>query len=157
MRVTVSQRFASSLRRGCDYSTDLQRQPERWPGLIDLAFSLAPVGAGRHGTSDAWGAQTAGEVQLRRIDPYRLIEYTSVERGLPAARRERRLAKARAGNDDTIVVDFQPRDGLRPPVDRSRRCAGGRARGEAAGRQPRTGSAELAMPQGSPRGATLGL
>jgi hypothetical protein len=69
MRVTVSQRFASSLRRGCDYSTDLQRQPERWPGLIDLAFSLAPVGAGRHGTFDAWGAQTAGEVQLRRIDP----------------------------------------------------------------------------------------
>jgi hypothetical protein len=50
--------------------------------------------------------------------PYQLIEYTSVQRGLPTARHERHFVEDHASFGYRIVVEFEPRTGLRRPFDR---------------------------------------
>lgn len=55
---------------------------------------------------------------LSRVIPYRLIEYTSVQGGLPAATHERHFAEDSAGFVYRIVVELEPRTGKRGPFDR---------------------------------------
>jgi hypothetical protein len=56
------------------------------------------------------------EMKLVRIEPYRLVEYTSEQRGLPAAA----LAPLRPTDDELayrIAVEYQPRPGWRSLFD----------------------------------------
>jgi len=55
---------------------------------------------------------------LRQLVPYRLIEYTSVQRGLPDARHERHFVEADGGLGYRIVVSYEPRAGWRGILDR---------------------------------------
>jgi hypothetical protein len=64
------------------------------------------------------GRPTELAMTLSRIEPYRLIEYTSLQRGLPAARHERHFAGDRAGFSYRIVIELQPRNGVRAAFDR---------------------------------------
>ncbi len=120
MRVTVSAHFAFPLQAGYEYITDPARWPEYWPGLIRVEPGSRwsrPEDITRL-TLKLLGRPTTLEMTLRRVEPYRLIEYTSVQRGLPAARHERRFGAAPGGFAYRIVVDLEPRPGLRRPVDR---------------------------------------
>jgi hypothetical protein len=58
------------------------------------------------------------EMTLRTFDPYRLVEYTSVQRGLPDARHERGFTEVGDGFDYRLVVEFDTRAGVRGVVDR---------------------------------------
>ena len=55
---------------------------------------------------------------LLRIEPYRLIEYSSVHRGLPDARHERHFVQENRGFAYRIVVEINHRPGLRGLFDR---------------------------------------
>ena len=55
---------------------------------------------------------------LTRIVPYELVEYSSVQRGLPRARHERHFAEDPNGFAYRIVVEIEPRGGVRRPFDR---------------------------------------
>ena len=55
---------------------------------------------------------------VRPFDPYRLIEYTSVQQGLPDVRHERALSGTGDGFEYRLAVEYEPRAGLRGAFDR---------------------------------------
>lgn len=118
--VTVEKRFVFPLREGYDYITDLERWPEYWPGLISVApeSRWSRPGDTARLTLRLLGRPTELVMTLVRVEPYRLVEYTSVQRGLPAARHERHFADDRDGFRFRIHVELEPRGGLRGPFDR---------------------------------------
>jgi hypothetical protein len=109
--VAISTRFAFPLRQGYDYISDIDRWPEYWPNLIGVAPGSRWSQAGDRArvTLRLLGRATELELILSRIEPYRLIEYTSLQRGLPAAWHERHFAEDPAGFGYRLVVGFQPR------------------------------------------------
>jgi hypothetical protein len=120
VRVTASTHFAFPLGAGFDYITDLRSWPEYWPGLI----RLAPQSRWSQPGDTAWltlklaGRPTELEMTLTRIVPYRLVEYSSVQHGLPRAMHERHFTGDADGFGYRIVVELEPRDGLWRPFDR---------------------------------------
>ena len=57
-------------------------------------------------------------MKLVRIEPYRLVEYTSEQRGLPAARHWRHFEETDDELAYRITVEYQPRPGWRSLFDR---------------------------------------
>ena len=57
-------------------------------------------------------------MKLVRIEPYRLVEYTSEAHGLPAARHWRHFDLTDDELAYRIVVEYQPRPGWRTVFDR---------------------------------------
>lgn len=119
VQLAISRHFAFPLRLGYNYITDLGRWPEYWPGLIRVepGSRWSQPGDTAKLTLRLLGRPTELEMTLQRVVPYKLIEYTSVQRGLPAARHERQFVEDRAGFAYRIVVEFGPRTGLRRPFD----------------------------------------
>jgi hypothetical protein len=120
VRVTATRHFAFPLRAGFDYITDLRSWPEYWPNLIRLApeSRWSQPGDTARLTLKLMGRQTELEMTLKRIVPYQLVEYSSVQRGLPSATHERHFAGDEAGFDYRIVVALERRTGLLRPFDR---------------------------------------
>ncbi len=120
VRVAVSRWFAFPLRQGFDYISDIDCWPDYWPNLVRVAPNSrwAQVGDRAAVTLKLLGRATELEMTLSRIEPYQLVEYTSVQRGLPAAWHERHFAENRAGFDYRIEVEFEPRNGPRAALDR---------------------------------------
>ena len=108
------------MRDGYDYITDLEKWPEYWPGLVQVAPESRWSASGDQArvVVRLLGRAVELEMTLRRIEPYRLIEYRSVQRGLPDARHERHFAEENGGFAYRIVVEFDPRPGLRGLFDR---------------------------------------
>jgi Polyketide cyclase / dehydrase and lipid transport len=120
LRVSIARRFAFPLDDGYEYITNLERWPEYWPGLIGLdpASRWSQPGDTARLTLRLLGRPTELVMTLSRIIPYRLVEYTSEQRGLPPASHERHFAEDRAGFTYRIAVELEPRSGLRRPFDR---------------------------------------
>jgi hypothetical protein len=119
-RIEVETRFDVSLQEGFDYITDMDNWPRYWPGLV----RIEPDSRWREPGDRArlvlrlLGRQVELEMTLRQLVPYRLVEYTSVQRGLPDARHERHFAEADGGLGYRIVVSYEPRAGWRGILDR---------------------------------------
>ncbi len=120
VHVAISRRFAFPLRAGYEYISDLGRWPEYWPDLVRLApeSRWSEPGDVARLTLRLLGRPRDLELTLSRVEPYELIAYTSVQRGLPAARHERHFAADGAGFAYRIVVEVAPRTGLHGPYDR---------------------------------------
>ncbi len=120
MRVELTHHFASPLRDGFDYITEPRNWPEYWPGLIRVEPGSrwqAPGDRARV-TMRLLGRAVALEMTLRTFEPCELVEYTSVQRGLPDARHERAFSAAGDGFDYRLAVEFAPRASLRGVLDR---------------------------------------
>ena len=119
-RVELTHRFAVPLRDGFDYIVDPRNWPEYWPGLIrvDPASRWQAPGDRARVVMRLLGRRVELEMTLRTFDPYRLVEYTSVQRGLPDARHERGFTDAGDRFDYRLAVEFDPRAGARGVVDR---------------------------------------
>jgi uncharacterized protein YndB with AHSA1/START domain len=120
VRVEVGHRFEVPLRDGYDYITDLEKWPEYWPGLVRVApeSRWATPGDRASVVVRLLGRPVELEMTLLRIEPYRLIEYRSVQRGLPNARHERHFVEANGAFSYRIVIEIEPRPGLRGLFDR---------------------------------------
>ena len=64
------------------------------------------------------GREVELHMTLERIEPYRLVEYTSEQRGLPVAHHERHFADRDGELDYRIAVEYEPRRGWRAVFDR---------------------------------------
>jgi hypothetical protein len=120
IRVEARHVLPVTLREGFDYITDPANWPEYWPRFVRM--SSLPRWR-EPGDRAALVLRIAGrEVELRmtltRIEPYRLVEYTSGQRGLPTARHERHFAERDGQLDYRISVEYQPRRGWRGVLDR---------------------------------------
>jgi hypothetical protein len=120
LTITADRRFRFPLRAGFDYITDLRRWPEYWPNLVALApqSRWSQPGDTARLTLRLAGRATELQMTLTRIVPYELVEYSSVQRGLPRARHERHFAEDADGFAYRIVVEIHPRGGVRRPFDR---------------------------------------
>ena len=118
--MTVSRRFAFPLREGYEFITDPACWPQYWPNLISVApeSRWSEPGDSARLTLKLLGRPTELVMTLSRIEPYRLVEYSSVQQGLPAASHQRLFAEAEGGFDYRIVVELERRSGLCRPFDR---------------------------------------
>lgn len=64
------------------------------------------------------GREVTLRMTLRTVEQPRLVEYDSRQRGLPDARHERHFASVETGFDYRLVVEYDPRGGVRGPYDR---------------------------------------
>jgi hypothetical protein len=112
--------FPVSVERGFDYITDLRNWPAYWPGLVrvDPGSEWGKPGDRARLTIRFLGREVDLELTLQRFEPYQVVEYTSVQQGLPDARHARLFATAVDGFDYGIVVDYEARPGLRGVFDR---------------------------------------
>jgi uncharacterized protein YndB with AHSA1/START domain len=119
-RIEAEHRFDVPLQAGFDYITDPERWPEYWPGLVRVEpeTQWREPGDVARIVLRLLGRAVPLEMTLGRVEPYRLVEYTSVQPGLPAVRHARHFAEAGAGFHYRIDVEYEPRRGLRGPYDR---------------------------------------
>ncbi len=121
MRLEVTHRFALPLRDGFDYIVEPRNWPEYWPGLIRVQPGSrwrAPGDRARV-VMRFLGRSVELEMTLRTFEPYRLVEYTSVQHGLPDMRHERGFSAVGDGFEYRLAVAFEPRAGLRGAFDRA--------------------------------------
>lgn len=115
----LDRRFAVPLRDGFDYITDLRNWPEYWPGLVRVedGSRWREPGDRARLVLRLLGRPVELEMTLRRFEPYRLVEYTSVQHGLPDARHERHFVDADGGFHYRLVVELARRPGPRGLFD----------------------------------------
>jgi hypothetical protein len=120
IHIQVETRFDVSLHEGFDYITNMDNWPHYWPGLV----RIEPGSRWREPGDQArlvlrlLGRPVELEMTLRQFVPYRLVEYTSVQRGLPNAHHERHFEEVDGRLDYRIVVSYEPRPGWRGVLDR---------------------------------------
>jgi Polyketide cyclase / dehydrase and lipid transport len=121
VRIEVERWFEVSVREAFNYITDPANWPEYWPRFV----RLAPDSRWREPDDRArltlrmLAREVELEMTLSRIEPYRVVEYTSTQRGLPAARHWRHFDKAGGGLAYRIVIEYSPRAGWRGMLDRT--------------------------------------
>ena len=121
MRLEVTHRFALPLRDGFDYIVEPHNWPEYWPGLIRVQPGSRWRAPGDHArvVMRFLGRSVELEMTLRTFEPYRLVEYTSVQHGLPDMRHERGFSAVGDEFEYRLAVEFEPRAGLRGAFDRT--------------------------------------
>jgi hypothetical protein len=121
VRVELEHHFDVGVGEGFDYITDLRNWPEYWPDLVRVERESRWTQPGDRARLSLrlLGRETEMTMTLGRIEPRRLVEYTSLQRGLPEARHERHFADdGRGGLDYRLVVEYVPRRGIRALFDR---------------------------------------
>jgi Polyketide cyclase / dehydrase and lipid transport len=119
-RVEHSHRFSTPLQAGFAFITDIANWPAYWPGLVRVEPGSRWAAPGDTATLviRLLGREVELALTLSQLEPNRLVTYTSVQQGLPDARHERHFAAAADGFDYRLVVDYEPRPGLRGLFDR---------------------------------------
>ena len=121
VRIETQRRLPVSIQEGFDYITDLARWPEYWPSFVRLDPSSRWRSPGDRAriTLRMLGRDVELDMTLARIEPRRLVEYTSEQRGLPGARHGRYFENADGQLDYRVAVEYSPRPGWRGVLDRT--------------------------------------
>jgi len=119
IHIEVERRLPVSLRDGFDYITDPGNWPEYWPRLVRITSARRWREPGDEASLvlRMFRCEVELEMELVRVEPYRLVEYTSRQRGLPAARHWRHFDPAGDELVYRIVIEYEPRSGWRGPFD----------------------------------------
>lgn len=120
VRVEAQQQLPVGLHEGFDYITDPANWPEYWPRFVrmDSLPRWREPGDRAALVLRIVGRDVELHMTLARFEPYRLIEYTSRQRGLPVARHERYFGERDGRLDYRIAVEYGPRRGWRSLLDR---------------------------------------
>ena len=119
-RVEHTHGFSSPLQAGFAYITDIANWPAYWSGLVRVQPGSRWEAPGDTATLVIRLLRREVELALTlsQLEPNRLVTYTSVQQGLPDAYHERHFAAAGDGFDYRLVVEYEPRPGLRGLFDR---------------------------------------
>ena len=111
MRIEAKRRFPVTVREGFDYITDQRNWPEYWPGFVRIepGSRWSEPGDVTRIVVRLLGREVPLEMTLRRLDPPRLVEYTSTQPGMPDARHERHFDDAGGELHYRIAVEYEPR------------------------------------------------
>ena len=120
IRIEVEHRLPVGLREGFDYITDPANWPLYWPRFVRMAATPRWRDPGdRAGVVlRMLGREVELRMTLARIEPYRVVEYTSEQHGLPIARHWRHFEERDGELAYRIAVEYQPRAGWRAGFDR---------------------------------------
>jgi Polyketide cyclase / dehydrase and lipid transport len=121
VRVEVAHRFDVSVAEGFDYITEPANWPAYWPRFVrlDRESRWREPGDRTRLTLRMLAREVELEMALTRFVHGRVVEYTSEQRGLPAARHWRHFEQADRGFTYRIVIEYLPRAGWRGLLDRT--------------------------------------
>lgn len=119
-RIEHTHRFAAPLPVGFAYITDIANWPAYWPGLVRVEPGSRWAAPGDRAALviRLLGRDVELALTLSQLEPNRLVTYTSVQHGLPDAHHERHFDAAADGFDYRLVVEYEPRPGVRGLFDR---------------------------------------
>ncbi len=120
VRVEDTHRYAVPVERGFAFITEPANWARFWPSFVRLDPGSrwgAPGDTARLVTR-LLGRERELEMTLTALEPNRLVAYTSRQPGLPDARHERHFEPDGDGFVYRLVVEYEPRGGLRGPYDR---------------------------------------
>jgi uncharacterized protein YndB with AHSA1/START domain len=120
VRIQVERRLPVTIHDGFDYITEPINWPDYWPRLVRITSAKRWREPGDRASLVVRMLRREVELEMTlvRIEPYRLVEYTSEQRGLPAARHWRHFDDGDGELTFRTVVEFQPRPGWRSFFDR---------------------------------------
>lgn len=120
IRIEREQRFGVPVEAGFAYITDTDNWPAYWPSFVRLedASQWSAPGDEARIVVRLLGRDIELHMKLTRFDDNRLVEYDSTQRGAPAAHHERHFVPTDGGFLYRIVVEYEPRPGLRGVYDR---------------------------------------
>jgi hypothetical protein len=121
VRVQREQRFGTAIEDGFRLITDMETWPSFWPGLVRVESGSrwsAPGDRARL-VMRFLGREVLLELTLRELAVDRVVRYDSVQAGLPDARHERQFQRLDDGFLYRIVVEYEPRPGIRGLLDRT--------------------------------------
>jgi hypothetical protein len=121
VHIEVEHRFDVALGEGFDYITDPANWPAFWPRFVrlDPASRWREPGDRARLTLRLLAREVELEMTLDRLDPCRVVEYTSKQRGLPPARHWRHFDEADGRLAYRIAIEYCPRPGWRGLLDRT--------------------------------------
>jgi hypothetical protein len=120
VRIAREHDFDVPLETGFDYIVNLANWPKYWPGILRVEpdSRWSAVGDEARIAVELLGREVELRMTLRRFEPNRLVEYDSRQEGLPDARHERHFEPIDGGFRYGLVVEYEPRAGLRGLYDR---------------------------------------
>jgi uncharacterized protein YndB with AHSA1/START domain len=120
IRIETERRLPVAVRDGFDYITNPDNWPEYWPRLqrITSAVRWREPGDRASLVLRILGREVELHMRLVRFEPYRLVEYTSEQRGLPPVRHWRHFNEIDNVLAYGIAVEYEPRSGWRSLFDR---------------------------------------
>jgi Polyketide cyclase / dehydrase and lipid transport len=120
MRIESSHRYDVPVDRGFAFITDTGNWPTFWPGYVRLepGSSWGAKGDTARLLTRILGRERELTMTITAFEPNRLVTYTSTQAGLPDARHERHFEADGDGFVYRLVVEVEPRSGLRGFLDR---------------------------------------
>ncbi len=122
-RIELTRELPVSVEGGFEYITNVRNWSSYWPGLIEVRApeetSWSKPGDRAHVVMQVLGRPTEYTMTLDELRPNELVVYRTEARGvLPAARHERRFRPTGDHLEYGLVVEYEPRRGLRGITDR---------------------------------------
>jgi uncharacterized protein YndB with AHSA1/START domain len=120
MRVEEAHHFDVPVERGFAFITDTANWPRFWPGYVRLepGSSWGARGDTANLVTRILGRERTLTMTVTDFQPNRLVAYTSTQTGLPDARHERHFEARGDGFIYRLVVEVEPRSGMRGILDR---------------------------------------
>ena len=120
MRIEAAHRYAVPVERAFAFITDVANWPSFWPGYVRLepGSSWGARGDTARLVTRILGRERTLTMTITEFEPNRRVMYTSTQPGLPDARHERHFEADAGGFVYRLVVELEPRSGLRGVLDR---------------------------------------
>lgn len=120
IRVERERHFATTVETGFAFITDMATWPRYWPGFVALerGSRWSDPGDSARIVMRLLGRNVELDMTLRLFEENRLVEYDSSQRGMPVVHHERHFLPAEGGFLYRLVVEYEPRPGLRGLYDR---------------------------------------
>jgi uncharacterized protein YndB with AHSA1/START domain len=121
MRIEAAHRYAVPVERAFAFITDVANWPSFWPGYVRLepGSHWGARGDTTRLVTRILGRERTLTMTVTAFEPNRLVAYTSTQPGLPDARHERHFEIDGDGFVYRLVVELEPRGGLRGMLDRA--------------------------------------
>ncbi len=123
LRIEVTRELPVSLHEGFDYITSIRNWRSYWPGAVEVPdaerTSWSKPGDRARVIVHRLGRPVEMAMELEEFRPYERVVYRTAESAmLPAARHERHFREKDGRLEYRLVMEFEPRAGLRGLGDR---------------------------------------
>jgi hypothetical protein len=120
-RVEAAHRYDIPVERAFAFITDTANWPTFWPGYVRLVEGSrwGATGDTARLVTRLLGRERELTMTIMAFEPNRLVTYTSTQQGLPDAIHERRFEPDGQGFVYRLVVEYEPRGGVRGFFDRA--------------------------------------
>jgi uncharacterized protein YndB with AHSA1/START domain len=119
-RVEAARRYDFPVERGFAFVTDPANWSRFWPGFVRLEEPVRWTAKGDTATlvTRLLGRERELTMTLTTFEPNRLVEYDSMQPGLPNASHERHFEAEGGGFVYRLVTEYEPRSGIAGILDR---------------------------------------